>query len=128
MNDNHDGEKPEDRGYTKEFSKCPGCGSEERYFEDILNELKEKNLIDNKVTNFDFQVQQGIPLPQQKIASLPFGSEIPAFYRVWDTCCNCGMVYSTHLRKTVARKSIDLSPRQPVMPNRAQRRQLERLN
>ena len=124
--DNHDGEKQPEKNYTKTFDKCPGCGSTERYFEGIINELKDKNLLDKGVNQFDFQVQQGIPLPQQKIASLPFGSEIPTFNRVWDTCCNCGMVYSTHLAKSTTKKS--LAPASLAIPNRAQRRQMERLS
>ena len=124
--DNHDGEKPNDKGFTKEFKECPLCHSTERYFEGILNELKGRGLIDSKVTCFDFQLQQGMGLSQQKLDMLPFGSEIPSFKRIWDTCCYCGMVYSTQLERATAKKSI--APAPLVLPNRAGRWRQERLN
>ena len=105
--------------YNMIFTKCPGCGSERRYFEEILKDLQEADIIDKQVECFDFQLQQGIAVSQEKITSLPFGTELPAFKRIWDTCCECGMVYSTRLERTIARKSIEQAPR---MPNRAERR------
>lgn len=120
MKDNHDGGKQSDKGFVKEFDKCPGCGSEERFFEGIVNELKDRGLLDKTITNFDFQVQQGVTLSQQKIAQLPFGSEVPVFNRRWDICFDCGMEYSTHLEKRVAKKSLETAP----PPNRAERRRM----
>jgi hypothetical protein len=122
---NETGDNNENKGFVKDFTKCPGCGSTERYFEDILKELKERGLTDAKATHFDFQIQQGLALPQTKIAVMPFGSEISSFTRIWDTCCNCGLVYSIHLAKGYAKKSIQLAPAQ-AMPNRAERRRMEK--
>ena len=123
MNENnHDGEKLTNQGLRKQFDKCPGCGSSEQFFEGILKELKGRGLIDQKCACFDFQLQQGFPLSQQKMAILPFGSEIPHFKRIWDTCCSCGLNYATHLERTVVKKS--LTPPQPAVFNRADRRRL----
>ncbi len=99
--------------WVKEFSKCPGCGSTERYFEGILNELKKRGLLEAKIRCFDFQKQQGLGLPPQKIAILPFGSEIPVFNRIYDTCCNCGMDYSVYLERGSAKKSIEVASAPP---------------
>lgn len=116
-----------EKQFVKKFDSCPGCGSTERYFEGVIKELHERGLLDKNITCFDFQLRQGVPLPPQKIALLPFGSELPAFSRIWDTCCECGMVYSIHLEMTVAKKSVNLA--QPLPPmNRAERRQIEHAN
>lgn len=115
--DNHNGEDT----FAKDFDKCPVCGSTEIFYKSILNELQDRGLLDKKVKCFDFQLNQGIALPQQKIALLPFGSEVPGFNEIWDICCNCGMRFTTHLEKTKAKKTIDLAP---PMLNRAERRRL----
>ena len=127
MEDNHNGEVPAGKRLKKEFSKCPGCGSTARFYEGILAEMKGRGLIDQKVNCFDFQVQQGFPLPPQKMAGLPFGAEVLHFEKIIDTCCNCGLDYAVKLAKVYVKKSINLA--QPPMPlNRAGRRRLERLN
>ena len=124
MNDN--GKEPTtSKDFVKEFDKCPACGSKERFFEDIVKELKDRGLLDLKIACFDFQLQQGFPLPPQKMAILPFGSEIPHFKRMWDTCCSCGLDYAIHLEKVIVKKSIDLAPSQ-TPPNRAERRRMEK--
>ena len=110
----------ENNKWAKNFDKCPGCGSTERYYEGIIKHLKDRGLLDQKIMCFDFQQQQGIGLPPEKLAILPIGSEFPAFKRIWDTCCNCGLVYSTHLERTNAKKGISVAT--PMPPNRAQRR------
>ena len=125
--DNHEGELPTDKGFSKKFDKCPGCGSKERFYEGILNELKERGLIDQKVDCFDFQLQQGFPLSQLKMATLPFGSEIPHFKKIVDTCCSCGLEYAVLIQKQVVKKSLDIAPPQ-MLPNRAERRRIERFN
>ena len=121
MADNHD----ESKNFVKEFDKCPGCGSTEMFFKSILDELKERGLIEKNVKCFQFQLEEGIPLLQEKVNLLPIGSELPAFGRIWDTCCNCGMVHSTHLEVRTFKKSIDVAQ----MPkNRAERRQARAFN
>lgn len=122
---NHNGE-PEP--FVRDFDCCPNCKSQERFYETILKESQDKGLIDKGIKCFDFQMVQNVAVPQSKIEVLPVGSEIPAFMRIWDTCCNCGLDYSVHLEKRVIRKSIILQPNQiPNQMNRTERRQLERL-
>ena len=108
----------ENKAFTKTFDKCPGCGKEEPFFKGILDELQERGLADKKITCFQFQLEEGIPLNQEKVDVLPIGSELPAFVRIWDTCCNCGMVYSTHLEVKRVVKGIELArPQMPNFPN-----------
>lgn len=123
--DNHDKDNLTSGEFKKTFDRCPGCGSTERYYEGILNELKAKGMVDAKVGCFDFQQQKGFPLPEQKMATLPFGSEIPHFEQVWDTCCDCGMMYSVGLAKRVVKKTIELA-KPDIQLNRAQRRRMEK--
>ena len=114
-----------DEDFIRKFDKCPGCSSSERFYESLLREVQDRGLVDKEVSCFDFQLQQGAALPAQKVTLLPFGSEIPAFKRIWDTCCNCGMVYSTILERTKVKKSLEVAPPQL---NRAERRRMEKLN
>jgi len=126
-NDNHNGEPVP---FVRNFDCCPNCHSTERFYESILKEAQDKGLVDKGVRCFDFQMVQNVAVPQQKIDILPVGSEIPAFMRIWDTCANCGLDYSIHLEKRMIKKSIIFQPGQMMpnqMPNRAERRQLERL-
>lgn len=105
------------------FDKCPGCGSTERYYETILKKLQDRGLIDKAIMCFNFQVQEGIPLPQEKIAVLPFGAEIPIFKTIWDICSNCGMMYAVLLEEGATKKTLDIAQRPPL--NREERRRLE---
>lgn len=107
--------------FVKDFDTCPGCGSAERFYENLLREMQERGLQDKAAKCFDFQVRQGITAPENKIALLPFGSEIQNYNQIWDTCCDCGMVYSTRLERGVARKSLDI-PQVPAQKNRETRR------
>ncbi len=109
----------ESKAWVKEFSQCPHCGSEERYFEGIIKGLKERKLLAESIQCFDFQRRRGIGLASDKIAILPIGSEIPSFNEVWDICKGCGLHYSTHLEIGSAKKG--LAPTL-ITPNRAQRR------
>ncbi|KKN03721.1 hypothetical protein LCGC14_1104800 [marine sediment metagenome] len=99
----------DNKAFSKTFDKCPGCGHNEPFFKGILDELHERGLVDKKINAFQFQLEEGIAVPQDKIDSLPIGSEVPAFGRVWDTCCNCGMVYSTHLEIKRFVKGVELA-------------------
>ena len=112
--------------WIRKFDKCPVCGSAERYFEGILNDLKAKGFLDNKVECFNFQLQAGVGLPPQKIEMLPMGSEFPSFKKIWDSCSQCGVVYDVHQEVSTAKKA--LAPVQLYAPNRADRRRQEHQN
>ena len=105
--------------WERNFTKCPHCSSEERYFEGIINDHVAKNLLPENVKYFDFQRKQGIGIPQEKLVVLPIGAEIQGFDKIEDVCCECGAVYAVHLGKPMAKKS--LAPVQ-LVTNREQRR------
>ena len=56
------------------FKCCPICGSTERFFETLANELKEKGLA-SKEFNFCFDARNGPVLDKTKEASIPVGSQ-----------------------------------------------------
>lgn len=117
------GDKPQETGFSKKFDKCPVCGSTERYYEGLLKRMQERGFIDKKITCFDFQQHTGVPLPPEKIATLPFGSSVPQFTTVWDCCLGCGAVYSALIQELEVKKSIEVA-NSPLLPNRAERRRV----
>jgi len=112
------GKMGEDTKWVKEFAKCPQCGSDQRMFEQIGKEMKERSLIpqDELVC---FESRQGAMANQNVIAKLPIGAEIPAFAVATDFCSECGCFYAVKLERANAKKT--LAPVQ-LVPNRAQRR------
>jgi len=107
---------------VKKFDKCPMCGSKNRFFEGIVNELKA----DLKVPlnwNFCYDAKQGAVMPDDKLLSLPVGAEVPGYNLVTDICQDCGCIYAVVLEKTVGKRSIRLAtPQSPIPQNRGQRR------
>jgi len=106
--------------WVRKFDKCPVCGSAERYFEGVLNDLKAKGFIEAKTQCFNFQLQAGVGLSPQKIETLPIGAEFPSFKKIWDSCSHCGVVYDIHQEVSLAKKA--LVPPQLYSPNRAEKR------
>lgn len=96
-------------GFTKTFDKCPGCGSTERFFEGIANELKGRKLIGEK-NILVYDEQKGVCGGDRLIAKIPIGGKVPTFGLQTDICSNCGMVYATRIVEDEAVKSIDRIP------------------
>lgn len=108
-----------DNTFVKEVKECPVCGSSERYFEGLLRRLQEQGLVDKGITCFNFQLTEGIPVPQDKMAKMVIGDMVPTFKHIWDTCRDCGIMYTTHLQEGMVKKSIETAK---TLPNRAHRR------
>ena len=121
MNDN--GEKQDtSKSPIREFKKCPACGSEERFFESLSKELKDKGFA-RPEWNMCLDMKQGAVVDPQKEVVIPIGSEVPGYLFKTDICLNCGTIYAVVLQSGPVKKSI--APVQFV-PNRAQRRQMGR--
>ena len=86
---------------------CPACGESEKFYENLMKDMKEKKLLPEQITYFDFQVREGIPLPPQTIASRPVGTELPFFRVVQDICVECGCVYAVSATRAKVVKSIE---------------------
>ena len=108
-----------EKDFSKQFTKCPSCGSEDRFFELLGQTLKDRKLARDE-WNFHYEVKQGFAVDQQKAAAIPIGSEVPGYGIVTDVCMNCGNIYAVDLSRLDVKKSIAAAP--PLNPNRAQRR------
>ena len=108
-----------DKDFHRTFTKCPACGSEDRFFEQLGNTLKERGLA-REEWNFHMDVKQGVVVDPTKEAAIPIGSEVPGYGIITDACMDCGCVYAIDLTRNDVKKSI--APAQQVPPNRAQRR------
>jgi hypothetical protein len=109
---------PEETSWVKEFTKCPECGSENRMFEQMGQELKDRGVAKEDM-KFYFDMKNGALANQEIMAKLPIGGELPAFATATDICTDCGCIYAVRLERTNAKKG--LAPVQ-LATNRAQRR------
>ena len=112
-----------DKDFHKEFNKCPCCGSEDRFLEQLGNELKERGLA-REDWSFHLDVRQGIVVDPTKQDAIPIGSEVPEYGFKTDICMECGCVYAIDLTRKDVKKQV--APPQMTPPNRAQRRRMGR--
>ncbi len=110
-----------DKDFHREFTKCPCCGSEDRFLEQLGNELKARGLA-REEWNMHLDVKQGVVVDQTKEAAIPIGSEVPGYGYMIDICIDCGCVYAIDLTRNDVKKTI--APQQQAPPNRAQRRRM----
>ena len=104
--------------WVREFAKCPQCGSENRMFEQMGEELKERGLAVDDM-HFYYDMRNNMLANQDIMAKLPIGGKVPAFAVATDICLVCGCIYAVRLERTNAKKGLA-----PVhlITNREQRR------
>ena len=107
-----------DKDFHRDFNKCPCCGSENRFLEQLGNELKARGLA-REEWHFHLDVKQGIAIDQTRAAAIPIGAEVPGYGLMTDICMDCGCIYAIDITRIDAKTSI--APAGPL-PNRAQRR------
>jgi len=112
-----------EKNFRETFTSCPCCGSEERFFEQLANELKERGIA-RPDWSFHLDLKRGVVLDPAKEASIPIGSELPGFEFATDICIKCGCIYATELLRVDAKITLAQAPRLPL--NRADRRRLGR--
>ncbi len=112
-----------DKDFHRTFTKCPCCGSEDRFFEQLGNTLKERGLA-REDWNFHLDVKQGAVVDPTKEAAIPIGSEVPGYGIITDVCMACGCIYAIDLTRNDVKKSV--APAQQIPPNRADRRRMGR--
>ena len=112
-----------DKDFHRTFTKCPCCGSEDRFLEQLGNELKARGLA-REEWNFHLDIRQGVVLDQVKEAAIPIGSEVPGYGIATDICMDCGCIYAIDLTRNDVKKTI--APLPPIIPNRAMRRRMGR--
>ena len=124
-----------EREFDKKIPKCPVCrlreelaqilgkpelaigDGEERFFEQMAEEMKERGLT-RPEWHFHYDIQKGVVVDHEKIASIPIGSEVPAYGLMTDVCLDCGCVYATDIIRYNSKKPAPIA----IPPNRAQRR------
>ena len=115
-----------EKEFKKEYKCCPVCGSTERFFGSIVEELKGKGLLELNITQFNFQIMQGVLLPEEKVKALSFQDDLPGFLLVWDYCADCGCYYAVRIERKVIKKKPSFVVPNNIPINRAQRRRFER--
>ena len=108
-----------DKDFHRTFTKCPCCGSEDRFLEQLGNEMKDRGLA-REEWSFHLDVRQGAVVDPAKEAAIPIGSEVPGYGIITDVCMECGCIYAVDLTRNDVKKSI--VPQQMIPPNRAMRR------
>ena len=101
--------------FSRQFTKCPCCGSERRFLEQLGEEIRARGLT-REEWKFHMDVREGVVIDKVKEASILIGAEVPTFAFMTDICSECGCIYATDITRGNVRKPA------PQIPNRAQRR------
>ena len=94
------------KDFNRTFESCPNCGSENRFFESLGDELKERGLA-RKEWSFCFDTRSGPVIDDKSISKVPYGTELPAYGIQVDVCMDCGIMYAPKLARLTAKCSLD---------------------
>ena len=101
-----------DKDFHKTFLQCPVCGSPDRFYESLAQELKDAGRASKDFRAFHI-LSQGTIIDQNKTALLPIGARVPAATVATDVCMNCGCVYAVELHRQEARLEAIKMPQVP---------------
>ncbi len=87
--------------FRKTFDVCPNCGSDQRFCEQLAQEVKDKGLGRPEWTLY-FDNRSGGVFDQNRAILLPIGSKIPAYQITTDICMECGTIYASEIIKLQA--------------------------
>ncbi len=110
-----------DNDFNRTFTKCPCCGSDSRFFEQLGNELKERGIARDE-WGFHLQMGEGVVADNVKEPAVPIGSEFPTYGFITEVCMDCGCVYAIDLRRGNIKKPAPVA----APPNRAMRRRTDK--
>jgi len=101
------------------FSKCPCCGSERRFVQELADEVKAKGWM-NILLNFCALFINGVvkdddPAIERKI---PIGSIVPAYGIGVDVCLDCGCIYAAELVRDKVKKTLPIKLNQSMIIKR----------
>jgi len=104
-----------DKNFQATFDQCPNCGSDQRFCEQLGQELKDRGLARPDWT-FNYDVRNGVVMDgkytQIHILS---GATLPGFTIATDICMDCGTLYAVRLNRLEG--EMKPMPRQgPIMP------------
>lgn len=106
-----------DKDFQATFTKCPCCGSGQRFFEQLANELKDMGLARPEWRMF-YDIKQGAVVDNSKSILLPVGVEIPGFGIATDICMDCGCVYAFDLTRLQGKIGAQEPPKRPQQLSR----------
>jgi len=88
-----------DKNFQKEFTQCPNCGSDQRFCEQLAQELKDRGLARPSWT-FNFDVRNGVVMDSQYTQTkILTGADLPGFLIHTDICMDCGTIYAVRLAR-----------------------------
>ena len=98
------------------FNKCPCCGSERRFVEEMASEVKEKGWME-KAMNFFALFINGIVKSNNTLIEnkIPVGSSVPTYGIGLDACMDCGCIYAVKLVRDEAKKTVPVKLSQPII-------------
>ena len=108
-----------DKDFHKSFTKCPVCGSTDRFLEQLGDEMKARGLARAEWV-FHLSVSSGPVIDSAKANSIPIGSIVPTFGLMTDICMGCGCLYAVDIARGEVKKTLVQAP--PIPMNRAERR------
>lgn len=98
-----------EKDFNRQFTQCPSCGSDDRFFEQLGQELKDRGLA-REEWQMSLAISQGVVVDKVKEAAIPIGSELPGYGYKTDICMDCGCVYAKDIRRTTVKKSLAPGP------------------
>lgn len=102
------------KDFSAEFKKCPACGSDKRFFEELATELKLRGIA-RPEWNFSLDGKTGVLADVAKIQSIPIGAELPGYDYATDICMECGLIYATRIRRFSAKRTVDPAKTMPSL-------------
>jgi len=105
-----------DKNFHKEFTKCPNCGSGQRFCEQLGQELKDRGLARPGWT-FSYDVRSGMVIDANFTQTRMFaGATLPGFAIAIDICMDCGTLYAVRLNRLDGK--VKPMPKQghPIVP------------
>lgn len=90
---------------NQQFNQCPNCGSERRFLESLVNEVKDRGYARKEWTlGLDFK--RGAVIDPTREAAIPIGAQVPGYQITTDICMDCGAVYAVRIMSGEVTKSI----------------------
>src|SRR4030042_7146338 len=85
-----------EQGFQKQFDRCPNCGSDQRFCEQLGNELKARGLARTEWV-FSYDVRNGVVMDKAVQDRILAGSSLPGYAIRTDICMECGMLYAVYI-------------------------------
>ena len=106
-----------DPNYKQEFSQCPNCHSEERFFETLGKEAVASGMV-SPTFNFALDAKNGVVQEQNQHHTV--GEELIGWSFKTDICTGCGVIYAAGLQRSIVK--VQNPPPKIVIPQLVQKK------